>query len=89
MPRLLHRYYVQGWVSCRDGDIESPWKPACIVALRALEVDTLGLACTRISIPDPASSLKLLASSLLGDIISCSYSAAETEVRPLIAGFTT
>ena len=74
--------------ACREGDIESPWKPVCIIALRALEVETLGLACTRISFANPASSLKLLASSLLGDIISCSYSAAETEVPPLTAELT-
>ncbi len=61
----------------------------CIIALRALEVDTLGLTCTRISFADPASSLKLLASSLLGDIISCSYSAAETEVTQYISDIAT
>ena len=50
------------------------------MALRALDrADGLGLACTRFSFASPATSLKLLGSSLLGDIISCSY-AAETEV---------
>ena len=67
-------------MTCREGDIESLWKPVCVVALRALGSDTLALTCTRLSFADPASSLKLLASSLLGDIISCSYAAAETEV---------
>ena len=69
-----------GLAACREGDIESPWKPKCLVALRALGSDALSLTCTRLSFADPAASLKLLASSLLGDIISCSYAAAETEV---------
>lgn len=79
-PHALSTAALQHCLACRDGDVDSPWKPVCIVALRALEVETLGLTCTRLSFADPAASLQLLASSLLGDIISCSYAAAKTEV---------
>ena len=53
----------------------------CIVPLKALGSETLGLTCTRLSFADTASSLKLLAASLLGDIVTCSYAVAEKEVH--------
>ena len=65
-------------VTCREGDPDSSWKPVYCVALKALGNDTLNLLCNRLSFPEPEVSFKLLAGSLLGDIIACSYAAVES-----------
>ncbi len=64
-------------VICREGTPDSSWTPVYCVALVALENEALNLLCHRLSFPEPKLSLRLLAGSLLGDIIACSYAAAE------------
>jgi hypothetical protein len=65
-------------VTCREGDPDSSWKPVYCVALKALGNDILNLLCNRLSFPEPEVSFQLLAGSLLGDIIACSYAAVES-----------
>lgn len=65
-------------VTCREGDPDSSWKPVYCMALKAMGNDTLNLLCNCLSFPEPEESFQLLAGSLLGDIIACSYAAVES-----------